>query len=128
MCSAAAAAGCFPGAATVVLASGATAALRDLRVGDRVQVVKADGATAFEDVYFFDHELDGEVRHAAAVRGSPGQSGQFAGCMRVACGRSAMHAAMPAACMQGACNPGHMQPRPPCRLHARPRPITCRPD
>lgn len=58
LCSKAAAA-CFPGAATVTLPGGAKKAMRDLAVGDRVMVLKADGSAAFEDVYFFDHQVDG---------------------------------------------------------------------
>jgi hypothetical protein len=61
MCSAAAISGCFPGAARVSLEDGTTRALRHLAVGDRVQIVKADGTTSFDDVVFFDHELDGET-------------------------------------------------------------------
>ncbi|KAI8475604.1 MAG: hint module-domain-containing protein [Monoraphidium minutum] len=58
MCSDRAAA-CFPGDATVALRGGATKAMRDLAVGDSILVLKADGSAAFEDVYFFDHQVDG---------------------------------------------------------------------
>ena len=62
MCSKSAAAGCFPGGARVVTPGGATKALRDVQIGDKIQVFKGDGSLGFEEVYFFDHQLDGEVR------------------------------------------------------------------
>ena len=58
-CNKRAASGCFPASARVALASGGSKAMRDLAVGDAVMVAKPDGSLAFEDVYFFDHELDG---------------------------------------------------------------------
>ncbi|GBF92408.1 hypothetical protein Rsub_05610 [Raphidocelis subcapitata] len=58
-CSKRAESGCFPGSARVALASGKTKAMRHLAVGDSVLVARPDGSLAFEDVYFFDHELDG---------------------------------------------------------------------
>ena len=47
--------GCFPGAATVRLQGGAKKAVSALKVGDKVLAVGADGALAYEDVYFFGH-------------------------------------------------------------------------
>lgn len=58
MCSKSAAA-CFPGDATVTLEGGASRAMSELQVGDRVRVLRADGSSAFEDVYFFDHQVGG---------------------------------------------------------------------
>lgn len=58
MCSKAAAS-CFPGDATVTLPGGTTKPMALLEVGDKVQVLKADGSISFEDVYFFDHQVGG---------------------------------------------------------------------
>ncbi|WP_159712648.1 Hint domain-containing protein [Geminicoccus flavidas] len=47
---------CFPGDATVVTESGDRKPVADVRVGDRVQVVHADGTLGFEDVYLLTHQ------------------------------------------------------------------------
>lgn len=47
---------CFPGDATVRTADGATKPMHDLRIGDRVEVVRADGSLGFEDIYLFTHK------------------------------------------------------------------------
>lgn len=52
---------CFPGDATVVTEGGGTKAMRNVQIGDRVQVVRADGSLGFEDVYLMTH-------HDALVR------------------------------------------------------------
>lgn len=46
---------CFPGAATVVTENGGSKAMRDVQIGDRVQVVRADGTLGFDDVYLMTH-------------------------------------------------------------------------
>ncbi|HWL68249.1 MAG TPA: hypothetical protein VNS22_07665 [Geminicoccus sp.] len=47
---------CFPGDATVLTESGDHKPMADVRVGDRVQVVHADGTLGFEDVYLQTHQ------------------------------------------------------------------------
>lgn len=52
---------CFPSDATVRLEGGATKLMRDLMIGDRVQVVRADGSIAYEDVYLMTHKDTNKV-------------------------------------------------------------------
>ncbi|WP_222184438.1 hypothetical protein [Geminicoccus harenae] len=47
---------CFPGDATVLTEAGDRKPMADVRVGDRVQVVHADGTLGFEDVYLQTHQ------------------------------------------------------------------------
>ena len=47
---------CFPGDATVLTEAGEHKPMADVRVGDRVQVVHADGTLGFEDVYLQTHQ------------------------------------------------------------------------
>ncbi|MFO1072876.1 MAG: hypothetical protein U1E17_15160 [Geminicoccaceae bacterium] len=51
---------CFPGDATVQAEDGSLRRMDELRIGDRVEVVRADGSLGFEDVYLFTHK-DGAV-------------------------------------------------------------------
>jgi len=46
---------CFPAAATVELDSGATVAMADLAIGDRVRVAAGTGPAAFSEVFTFTH-------------------------------------------------------------------------
>lgn len=50
---------CFPAAATVELESGATVAMAELAIGDRVRVAAGTGAAAFSPVYTFTHRTKG---------------------------------------------------------------------
>lgn len=50
---------CFPATATVELSTGATVAMADLAVGDRVRVAAGAGAAAFSPVYTFTHRSSG---------------------------------------------------------------------
>ena len=47
---------CFPGDATVQAEDGSLRRMDELRIGDRVEVVRADGSLGFEDVYLFTHK------------------------------------------------------------------------
>ena len=47
---------CFPATATVTTDDGGTKEMRDVQVGDRVEVVRADGSLGFEDVYLLTHK------------------------------------------------------------------------
>ena len=47
---------CFPGEATVALEDGTTRRMDELRIGDRVAVIRPDGGRGFEDVYLFTHK------------------------------------------------------------------------
>ena len=47
---------CFPGDAKVLTESGERRPMAEIRVGDRVQVVHADGTLGFEDVYLLTHK------------------------------------------------------------------------
>ena len=49
---------CFAGSETVLLESGETRALSEVSVGDRVQVVGADGALKFSEVVFLPHSAN----------------------------------------------------------------------
>lgn len=53
---------CFPGSARVRRADGALVRMRDLGIGDRVEVMREDGTLGFEAIYLFTHndrEADG---------------------------------------------------------------------
>ena len=78
MCSKAAA-NCFPGDATVTLATGAAKAMRDLTVGDKVMVAKEDGSIRFEDVYFFDHQVDGGAHEFVRLALADGRALELTG-------------------------------------------------
>lgn len=47
---------CFPSDATVRLADGSVRTMENLRLGDRVQVVRDDGSVGYEDVYLMTHD------------------------------------------------------------------------
>jgi hypothetical protein len=47
---------CFPATATVWLADGSQKAMRDVRLGDRVMVARADGSLGYEEVYLNTHK------------------------------------------------------------------------
>jgi hypothetical protein len=47
---------CFPADATVRTEAGAVKAMRDVRLGDRVQVVSPDGSLGYEEVYLNTHK------------------------------------------------------------------------
>jgi desert hedgehog protein len=47
---------CFPGEATVALEDGTTRRMDELRIGDRVAVIRPDGTRSFDDVYLFTHK------------------------------------------------------------------------
>jgi len=47
---------CFPGDATVRTEAGATKAMRDVRIGDRLLVARPDGTLGYEDVYLNTHK------------------------------------------------------------------------
>jgi hypothetical protein len=47
---------CFPGSAMVRTASGAMTRMRDLAIGDRVEVVREDGTIGFDEIYLFTHK------------------------------------------------------------------------
>ena len=55
-CSAWCVSSCFPGSATVLDASGRTKLMRDVSVGDRLQVIRPDGSLGYEDVYLLTHK------------------------------------------------------------------------
>ena len=46
---------CFPGEATVREETGTTKLMKDVRIGDRLQVVMPDGSLRYEDVYLLTH-------------------------------------------------------------------------
>ncbi len=46
---------CFPGEATVQDETGTTKMMKDVRIGDRLQVVMPDGSLRYEDVYLLTH-------------------------------------------------------------------------
>jgi hypothetical protein len=46
---------CFPGDATVLTEGGGERVMRDLAIGDRVQVARADGSLGVEDIYQMTH-------------------------------------------------------------------------
>jgi hypothetical protein len=47
---------CFPSGARVRLSDGATKAMCELEIGDRVEVVHADGTVGFDEIYLFTHK------------------------------------------------------------------------
>jgi hypothetical protein len=47
---------CFPADATVRTADGGSKAMRDVRLGDRVQVARSDGSLGYEEVYLNTHK------------------------------------------------------------------------
>ena len=47
---------CFPADATVLLEDGSIRAMAELRLGDRVQVVRADGSLGFSEIYLQTHK------------------------------------------------------------------------
>jgi desert hedgehog protein len=47
---------CFPATATVQLEDGSQKAMRDVRLGDRIMVARADGSLGYEDVYLNTHK------------------------------------------------------------------------
>ena len=48
--------GCFPATATVRLEDGSQKAMRDVRLGDRIMVARADGSLGYEEVYLNTHK------------------------------------------------------------------------
>lgn len=56
---------CFGGSETLLLESGASVSMENVRVGDRVQIATFDGALEFADVVFIPHEKNS--RRAAFV-------------------------------------------------------------
>lgn len=65
---------CFPSDATVRLESGTTKSMRDLVIGDRVQVVRADGSIAYEDVYLMTHKDTSKVSPYLRIMLSTGKT------------------------------------------------------
>jgi hypothetical protein len=57
---------CFPADATVRTEAGAVKAMRDVRLGDRLQVAMADGSLGYEEVYLNTHK-DGTSSASYAV-------------------------------------------------------------
>jgi len=47
---------CFPSDATVSMQDGSTRRMADLKIGDRVAVIRPDGSRGFEDIYLFTHK------------------------------------------------------------------------
>ena len=47
---------CFPATATVWLEDGSQKAMRDVRLGDRIMVARADGSLGYEEVYLNTHK------------------------------------------------------------------------
>jgi desert hedgehog protein len=47
---------CFPATATVRLEDGSQKAMRDVRLGDRIMVARADGSLGYEEVYLNTHK------------------------------------------------------------------------
>jgi desert hedgehog protein len=47
---------CFPAAATVRLEDGSQKVMRDVRLGDRIMVARADGSLGYEEVYLNTHK------------------------------------------------------------------------
>ena len=47
---------CFPGEATVAMADGSTRRMDELRIGDRVAVMRPDGTRGFDEIYLFTHK------------------------------------------------------------------------
>ena len=46
------------GDATVTVETGGAKMMRELRLGDKIRVVKPDGSLAWDDIYFFGHRED----------------------------------------------------------------------
>lgn len=59
--------GCFPGAATVQVPGGQSKAMSSLKIGDQILVLKPDGSTGFEEVYFFDHEVQDQTAEFVVI-------------------------------------------------------------
>lgn len=63
---------CFPSSASVLLEDGSRKLMSQLQIGDRVQVVQADGSLAFEDIYLMthnDHESQSEYLQLTLASG-----------------------------------------------------------
>lgn len=69
---------CFPGDAKVLLEGGRQKVMRDVVIGDRVQVVRPDGSTTYDDVYFFGHRARADLATfiQLTLRSMQGSSGK----------------------------------------------------
>lgn len=65
---------CFAGSETVLLQSGTSKAIRDLVVGDVVQVVGSDGSLSFSDVVFLPHGANVERAAFTEIQMASGKS------------------------------------------------------
>ena len=65
---------CFAGSETVLLQSGATKAMRDVAVGDMVQVVGSDGSLSFSEVVFLPHGANAERATFSEIQMASGKS------------------------------------------------------
>lgn len=64
---------CFPADAKVQLENGSVKQMRDVVVGDRVQVIKHDGSVGYDDVYMFTHRDPSVVSSYYRVKLDSGQ-------------------------------------------------------
>lgn len=64
---------CFPGTAMVLTASGTEVAMRDLKIGDRVAVMRDDGTIGFDEVYLFTHKDEAVVAECVELRLASGR-------------------------------------------------------
>lgn len=65
---------CFAGSETVLLQSGAAKALRDVTVGDAVQVVGSDGSLSFSEVVFLPHGANTQRAAFTEIQMASGKS------------------------------------------------------
>lgn len=65
---------CFPAGATVRLEDGSVKAMRELALGDRVQVVKPDGSLGYEAIYLMTHKDPGTAGRYLKIALASGQT------------------------------------------------------